>query len=91
MVRLNSIAHTRHLWLLLLTHGLLIDHLLLLEKEILLLLLKHPLLKHLLKLDLNLLWEMSLLDWEPVLVVILLSTHLALVLGVLQQLDNLLG
>ena len=74
-----------------------IQHLLLLQEELLLLLLKHPLLEHLLELDLYFLWELLsliLIDWRPVLIEVAFSIRLAIlrvlrVRGVLQQLDDL--
>ena len=74
-----------------------IQHLLLLQKELLLLLLKHPLLEYLLKLDLYFLWELLaliLIDWCSVLIEGAFLIHLSIlrvlrVSCVLEQLDDL--
>jgi len=76
----------------------LVDHLLLLKQELLLLLLfKHSLLKHLLKLDLNLFWQLILgRDWLTIFIKVLLVSKLPRDLsvslrGILQELNNLLS
>jgi hypothetical protein len=90
LVRLNAVTHARHLGLTKVL-SLSIGHLLLLEEEILLLLLEHPLLENLLQLNLYLLWEVLLLNQFSILVIICLLSHFTLILSILEKLNDLLS